>query len=50
MKAFKLKSEDEIEMRKSNAEKLKAEIADLKISCEEMTTVLNEGLLEKQID
>ena len=38
---------DEIELRKSNAEKLKIEIADLKLSCEEMTTALNEGVLEK---
>jgi hypothetical protein len=38
---------DEIELRKSNAEKLKNEIADLKLSCEEMTTALNEGVLEK---
>ena len=48
--SLQVKVRDEIEMRKSNAEKLKAEIADLKISCEEMTTALNEGLLEKQID
>ena len=38
---------DEIELRKSNAEKLKTEIADLKLSCEELTTALNEGVIEK---
>ena len=40
---------DEIELRKSNSEKLKTEIANLKLSCEEMTSALNEGVLEKQI-
>ena len=38
---------DEIELRKSNAEKLKTEIVGLKLCCQEMTTALNEGLLEK---
>lgn len=40
---------DEIELRKNNAEKLKTEIANLKLSCEEMTSALNEGVLEKQM-
>jgi len=38
---------EEIELRKSNTEKLKAEITNLKLLCEEMTTTLNEGVLEK---
>ena len=38
---------EEIEVRRNNSEKLKSEIANLKLFCEEMTKTLNEGLLEK---
>jgi hypothetical protein len=38
---------DEVELRKSNSEKLKSEIANLKQLCEAMTQSLNEGVLEK---
>jgi hypothetical protein len=45
--SLQTKIKDEIELRKNNSEKLKSEITDLKLSCEEMTKALNEGVLEK---
>lgn len=37
---------EEIDSKKNNMQKIKTEMADLKLLCEEMTKALNEGLQE----
>lgn len=41
-----LKAKEEIETRKSNVRKLKAEITNLHVSCEELTKSLNAGVAQ----
>jgi len=41
------KAKQEIELRKSNIQKLKFDITDLKVSCEALTKSLNTGLMSQ---
>lgn len=44
---LQLKAKEEIENKKNNIQKLKSEITDLKVACEELTKSLNAGVTAK---